>query len=155
MAKIGAGTSDEAANNFKNFLTNLFALDTQKRFADQGINISESLMRQKAEGISPIEGMMNVIQWSLEKKGPEAVKQFKAAMALKDDAARDQVLQALQKNFGLGELFADMQVMAFVRPMLANIWTSAAPSVQKPLNQPITMCWALITPSASNPLLKR
>lgn len=54
-------------------------------------------------------------------KGPEAVKQFKAAMALKDDAARDRALQALQKNFGLGELFADMQVMAFVRPMLANM----------------------------------
>ncbi|HDW3810953.1 TPA: phage tail tape measure protein [Klebsiella pneumoniae] len=121
VAKIGAGTSDEAANNFKNFLTKLFAPDTQKRFADQGINLSESLMRQKAEGISPIEGMMNVIQWSLEQKGPEAVKQFKAAMALKDDAARDQALQALQKNFGLGELFADMQVMAFVRPMLANM----------------------------------
>ena len=25
------------------------------------------------------------------------------------------------KNFGLGEMFADMQVMAFVRPMLSNM----------------------------------
>lgn len=121
VAKIGAGTPDEAANNFKNFLTKMFAPDTQKHFADQGINLQQSLMRQKAAGISPIEGMMNTIQWSLAQKGPEAVKQFKAAMALKDDAARDRALQALQKNFGLGELFADMQVMAFVRPMLANM----------------------------------
>lgn len=121
VAKIGAGTPDEAANNFKNFLTQMFAPDTQKHFADQGINLQQSLMRQKAAGISPIEGMMNTIQWSLAQKGPEAVKQFKAAMALKDDAARDRALQALQKNFGLGALFADMQVMAFVRPMLANM----------------------------------
>ncbi|MDK6877364.1 phage tail tape measure protein, partial [Escherichia coli] len=30
-------------------------------------------------------------------------------------------LQALAKNFGLGDMFADMQVMAFIRPMLANM----------------------------------
>ncbi|HDL6503784.1 TPA: phage tail tape measure protein, partial [Escherichia coli] len=43
------------------------------------------------------------------------------AMKIKNDTARDEALQALAKNFGLGDMFADMQVMAFIRPMLANM----------------------------------
>ncbi len=42
-------------------------------------------------------------------------------MKIKNDTARDEALQALAKNFGLGDMFADMQVMAFIRPMLANM----------------------------------
>ncbi|WP_032116656.1 phage tail tape measure protein [Candidatus Arsenophonus nilaparvatae] len=121
IARMGAGTSDEAANNLKNFLEKVFAPETQKRFADVGIDIEKSLMQQKVHGISPIEGMMNTLQSYLAQKSPEALAQFKSAMALQDDTARDKALLALQQNFGLGELFADMQVMAFVRPMLANM----------------------------------
>ncbi len=121
VAKMGAGSTDKAANNFNNFLEKLTAPETQKRFADVGIDIEKSLMQQKAHGISPIEGMMNTLQRYLAQKSPEALAQFKSAMALQDDTARDKALLALQQNFGLGELFADMQVMAFVRPMLANM----------------------------------
>ncbi|WP_339053497.1 phage tail tape measure protein [Arsenophonus endosymbiont of Crataerina pallida] len=121
VAKIGAGSSDKAANNFNNFLEKLYAPETRKRFADVHIDIEKSLMQQKAYGISPIEGMMNTLQTYLARKSPQALAQFKSAMALQDDKARDKALLALQQNFGLGELFADMQVMAFVRPMLANM----------------------------------
>ncbi|MGG2140519.1 phage tail tape measure protein [Symbiopectobacterium sp. RP] len=121
VAKIGAGSSDKAANNFNNFLEKLYAPETKKRFADVHIDIEKSLMQQKAYGISPIEGMMNTLQTYLAQKSPQALAQFKSAMALQDNKARDKALLALQQNFGLGELFADMQVMAFVRPMLANM----------------------------------
>ncbi|WP_339053174.1 phage tail tape measure protein [Arsenophonus endosymbiont of Crataerina pallida] len=121
VAKMGAGSTDKAANNFNNFLEKLYAPETQKRFGDVGIDIEKSLMQQKAHGISPIEGMMNTLQRYLAQKSPEALAQFKSAMALQDDTAHDKALLALQQNFGLGELFADMQVMAFVRPMLANM----------------------------------
>lgn len=121
VAKIGAGSSDKAANNFNNFLEKLYAPETKKRFADVHIDIEKSLMQQKAYGISPIEGMMNTLQTYLAQKSPQALAQFKSAMALQDDKARDKALLALQQNFGLGELFADMQVMVFVRPMLANM----------------------------------
>lgn len=123
VARIGAGSSDEAANNLKNFVSKIFAPDTQKRFADAGIDIKGSLMQQQAKGISPIEGMMNTVKYYLDQKGPEATAQFKAAMQIKDDKARDAALQSLANNFQLGELFSDMQVMAFVRPMLANMDT--------------------------------
>lgn len=121
VAKIGAGSTDKAATNFNNFLEKLYASDTKKRFGDVNIDIEKSLMQQKAHGISPIEGMMNTLQTYLAQKSPEALAQFKSAMALQDKTARDKALLALQQNFGLGELFADMQVMAFVRPMLANM----------------------------------
>lgn len=34
IARIGSGSSDEAGNNLRNFLTKIFARDTQKQFAD-------------------------------------------------------------------------------------------------------------------------
>ena len=121
IAKIGAGSTDEAANNFKNFLTKIFARDTQKQFADLGIDLQGSVASYKAAGISPIEGMLSVIERYLNAKSPEALAGFKSAMKIKNDTARDEALQALAKNFGLGDMFADMQVMAFIRPMLANM----------------------------------
>ena len=121
IAKIGACSTDEAANNFKNFLTKIFARDTQKQFADLGIDLQGSIASYKAAGISPIEGMLSVIERYLNAKSPEALAGFKSAMKIKNDTARDEALQALAKNFGLGDMFADMQVMAFIRPMLANM----------------------------------
>ncbi|HCO8543043.1 TPA: phage tail tape measure protein [Escherichia coli] len=121
IAKIGAGSTDEAANNFKNFLTKIFARDTQKQFADLGIDLQASLESYKSAGISPIEGMMSIIERYLNTKSPEALAGFKSAMKIENDTARDEALQALAKNFGLGEMFADQQVMAFIRPMLANM----------------------------------
>ncbi|HBB6485129.1 TPA: phage tail tape measure protein, partial [Escherichia coli] len=121
IAKIGAGSTDEAANNFKNFLTKIFVRDTQKQFADLGIDLQGSIASYKAAGISPIEGMLSVIERYLNAKSPEALAGFKSAMKIKNDTARDEALQALAKNFGLGDMFADMQVMAFIRPMLANM----------------------------------
>ncbi|MDG6614226.1 phage tail tape measure protein, partial [Staphylococcus aureus] len=52
IAKIGAGSTDEAANNFKNFLTKIFARDTQKQFTDLGIDLQASLESYKSAGIS-------------------------------------------------------------------------------------------------------
>ena len=121
IAKIGAGSTDEAANNFKNFLTKIFARDTQKQFADLGIDLQGSIASYKAAGISPIEGMLSVIERYLNAKSPDALAGFKSAMKIKNDTARDEALQALAKNFGLGDMFADMQVMAFIRPILANM----------------------------------
>ncbi|HFB2131677.1 TPA: phage tail tape measure protein, partial [Escherichia coli] len=70
IAKIGAGSTDEAANNFKNFLTKIFARDTQKQFADLGIDLQGSIASYKAAGISPIEGMLSVIERYLNAKSP-------------------------------------------------------------------------------------
>lgn len=120
IARMGTSNSDEAANNFKNYLSKIFAPDTQQRFKNVGIDLNASLMDQKAKGISPIEGMANVVEHYLKKQSPQAVAKFKAALQIDDNDQRDAALRALQDNFGLGELFTDRQVMDYLRPMLAN-----------------------------------
>ena len=65
--------------------------------------------------------MLDVTQRYLNATSPKALAGFKSAMQIQDNKARDEALQSLAKNFGLGEMFTDMQVMAFVRPMLANM----------------------------------
>mgnify|MGYP000568025601 CR=1 FL=1 len=72
IARIGAGSSDEAGNNFRNFLTKIFARDTQKQFADIGIDLQGSLMAYKSAGVSPIEGMISVMGRYLEPKAGSA-----------------------------------------------------------------------------------
>ncbi|MFU1925252.1 phage tail tape measure protein, partial [Klebsiella pneumoniae] len=42
------------------------------------------------------------------------------ALKIKDDQERDIALQRLDEAYKLGELFRDQQVMAALRPLLAN-----------------------------------
>lgn len=92
IAKKGAGSTDEAANNYKNFLAKLAAPDTIKRFNDAGINLKSVLTKAMARGENPIEVMLELLQ----KKTNGNV-------------------------FAMGELFGDQQVLSFIKPMLANM----------------------------------
>ncbi|MDO1871451.1 phage tail tape measure protein, partial [Escherichia coli] len=83
-------------------LTKIFARDTQQQFADLGIDLQGSMASYKAAGISPIEGMLCVIERYLNAKSPAELAGIKSAMKIKNDTARDVALQALAKNFGLG-----------------------------------------------------
>lgn len=121
VAEIGAGSNDEAANNFKNFLSKITAPDTLKDFSNAGIDLQQNLMELRAKGLSPVQGMLQLITDYMGSKGPEALAQFKAAMNLQDDGARDAALSQLSSAYGLGELFQDQQTMAFIRPAIANL----------------------------------
>lgn len=121
VARMGAGSSDEAANNYKNFLTKITAPDTIKAFADAGIDLKSSLDMQVAKGRSPVDAALYSIQEHLGGRTGEAAAKYKAALEIKDDGARTEALAALDKSFKLGELFRDQQVAAFLRPALANL----------------------------------
>lgn len=120
IARRGAGSNDEAANNFKNFLSKLTAKDTLKSFADSGINLQESMHNLVGKGLTPVQAMLEVITQYVGSKAPEAAGEFQQAMALKDDAERQTALDRLNEAYKLGELFADQQVLSFIRPALAN-----------------------------------
>ncbi|EOE2606602.1 phage tail tape measure protein [Pseudomonas aeruginosa] len=121
VAEIGAGSTDEAANNLRNFLSKITSQDTLKDFKGAGIDLQSSLMELRAKGLSPVQGMLQLITDYMGSKGPEALAQFKAAMNLQDDGARDAALSQLSSAYGLGELFQDQQTMAFIRPAIANL----------------------------------
>lgn len=120
VARMGAGNNDEAANNYKNFLSKLSSPDTIKAFGDAGIDLKESMRNMTAEGLSPVKSMINIVGTYLGKAGPEAAAKYKAALDIKDATERDMALQRLDEAYKLGELFRDQQVLAFLRPALAN-----------------------------------
>ena len=92
IALKGAGSPDQAANNMANFLGKLTSPDTVKKFKKMGINLQAEMTKATKAGVSPFEHMLEVIQ-----------------KATKGD------------QFKLGKLFADKQVLDFLKPMLANM----------------------------------
>jgi len=101
VATLGAGlqiamkgTSDPAtaANNFQNFLTKLTSPETLKRFGDAGVDLKDVFNEAIASGENPVERIIRVTE------GMTGGDPFK-----------------------MGELFGDMQVLAFIRPMLDNM----------------------------------
>lgn len=92
IAMKGAGDESTAANNMQNFLSKLSSPETVKRFADMGIDIKAEFEKAEKEGVSVFEHMLKVIN---------------------DVTGGDQ--------FKMGELFGDQQVLAFLRPMMANM----------------------------------
>ena len=121
IARKGAGSNDEAANNFRNFLQKLFSQDTKKDFEKAGIDIEQSLKKLREKGLTPVQGMLEIITEYMGKKSPEAAAQFQNAMTVKDDKERELALQRISEAYKLGELFQDMQAMNFIRPAIANM----------------------------------
>lgn len=120
VARMGAGSNDEAANNFRNFLGKITAPDTLKDFAKAGIDLKGSLQNLVSKGMTPTQAMLEVIGNYMTTKGPEAAQEFKRVMSVKDDAERQAAMDRLNEAHKLGELFQDMQAMNFIRPAIQN-----------------------------------
>ncbi|MFN3450350.1 MAG: phage tail tape measure protein, partial [Roseococcus sp.] len=89
IALRGAGDASEAANNLQNFLAKLAAPEVQNNFKKFGIDLPRLLKRARDEGLDPFLVTLKAIQKATG--GDE---------------------------FKLGELFGDMQVQNFIKPML-------------------------------------
>ncbi|MGF6098900.1 phage tail tape measure protein [Pseudomonas sp. 18175] len=126
IARMGAGSSDEAANNYKNFLSKLNSPDTIKAFEDAGIDLQASMRSGVASGLSPEKSMLNIVTHYLGNKGPEAAEKYKKALEITDDVERENAIQRLDEAYKLGRLFRDQQAMGYLRPALANQGEKAA-----------------------------
>lgn len=91
IAKRGAGSADEAANNYQNFLQKLSSGTTEKNAQDMGFSIRDTMLKAKKEGLDPVEA---------------------AVAKIKDMTGGDQ--------FKLAELFPDQQAQNFLRPAIQN-----------------------------------
>jgi TP901 family phage tail tape measure protein len=120
IARKGAGSNDEAANNFKNFLSKMTSEDTLKSFKDAGIDLQDAMKNMVGKGLTPMQAMLNIITDYMGTKGPKAAGEFQKVMGLKDDKERETALARLNESYKLGELFADQQTLAFIRPAIAN-----------------------------------
>jgi TP901 family phage tail tape measure protein len=120
IARRGAGSNDEAANNFKNFLSKLTAPETLKAFEKAGIDLKTSMKNLVGEGFSPAESMIKILTSHLGTKAPAAAAEYQKALSITDEQERQTALSRLDEAYKLGELFADQQVLSFIRPALVN-----------------------------------
>ncbi|MBN9438988.1 phage tail tape measure protein [Bosea sp. (in: a-proteobacteria)] len=125
-AMLGTDDPSQAANNLKNFLTKINAPEAIKKFEKElKVDVVGVMTDASAKGINPVEA---VIQKMTDKmKVPKAeidkiLKQAgKSGMSDKDQekAVRGRIEQLIQGS-KVGKIFADMQVLDFLIPMLLN-----------------------------------
>lgn len=111
-----AGSSDEAANNFKNWMEKIGAGDVVKAYKDAGIDYQASLNTGLQKGMNVIEASMGLAMQYVEATVPAKAKKIKDAQSKIDKQADPEkakaALEALEKTLRTGDLFADMQVKA-------------------------------------------
>lgn len=91
IARKGAGDPTEAANNLKNFMAKVQAPETLKKAQKLGLDLNKVIVDAQKQGKNPFEAAVSAI---MKTTGGDQKK--------------------------LGELFGDMQVQNFLRPMIQN-----------------------------------
>ncbi|KMN37544.1 hypothetical protein VI26_03265 [Chromobacterium sp. LK1] len=131
IARRTAGSNDEAANNFKNFLAKLTSPDTQQDFAKIGVNLQGSLINIAKQGFDPVEGAVGIIMEKMRTASPQAAAELEKLSAelssIKDPAERAAemerrrtMIEALGNRAGLSSMFQDMQAMSYLLAEVQN-----------------------------------
>ncbi|WJO23226.1 phage tail tape measure protein [Pseudomonas soli] len=119
-----AGSADEAANNFKNWIEKIGAGDIQKNYAKAGIDYQKSLNTGLQKGMNVIEASMGLAMQYVEKTDPKKAQAMKDAQANIDKEANPEKvkasLEALERSLRTGDVFADMQVKAALTAYAQN-----------------------------------
>lgn len=119
-----AGSSDEAANNFKNWMEKIGAGDIQKNYEKVGIDYQKSLNTGLQKGMNVFEASMGLAVQYVEKTDPKKAQQLKEAQAKIDKEVDPEkataALEALEKSLRTGDVFADMQVKAALTAYAQN-----------------------------------
>jgi len=131
IAMKTAGSTDEAANNFRNFLSKLTSPDTAKDFEKLGIDLQGSMLRMARQGLDPIEGAVGVIMDKMRQQSPAVAAELQALSkelsSIQDPARRAAelerrraMIESLGQQAGLGQMFQDMQAMSYLMAELQN-----------------------------------
>lgn len=119
-----AGSSDEAANNFKNWMEKIGSGDVVKAYKDVGIDYQASLNTGLQRGMNVIESSMALAMKYVEATDPAKANKMKEAQANIDKEVDPEkakaALEALEKTLRTGDLFADMQVKAALTAYAQN-----------------------------------
>ena len=119
-----AGSSDEAANNLKNWMEKIGSGDVVKAYKDAGIDYNASLNTGIQDGMSTLESSFALAQRYVEATNPEQAKKMAEATAKiskeTDPAKAQAMLDSLEKALRTGDIFADMQVKAALTAYAAN-----------------------------------
>ncbi|EPA95452.1 putative pyocin R2 PP, tail length determination protein [Pseudomonas sp. G5(2012)] len=119
-----AGSSDEAANNLKNWMEKIGSGDVVKAYKDAGIDYQGSLNTGIQKGMSALESSMALALKYVVATDPAKAKKMKDAQAGIDKEVDPEkaraALDALEKTLRTGDIFADMQVKAALTAYAQN-----------------------------------
>ncbi|WP_082481248.1 phage tail tape measure protein [Pseudomonas sp. Leaf127] len=119
-----AGSSDEAANNLKNWMGKIGASDTVDAYKKVGIDYEKSMQTGLQNKKSTLESSFALAQEYVQKTDPKKDKQMAEAMAKinkeTDPAKARAQIEALNDSLKTGNIFADMQVKAALQAYTQN-----------------------------------
>ena len=119
-----AGSSDEAANNLKNWMEKIGSTDVVKAYKDAGIDYQGSLNTGLQNGMSTLESSFALAQKYVEATDPKKAQAMSQAMAKiskeADPAKAKEMMSSLEQAMRTGDLFSDMQVKAALTAYMQN-----------------------------------
>jgi len=120
IAMIGTADPGQAATNLNNFLTKINAPEAIKKFEKElKVDITGVMTDATAKGINPIEAVIGKLVSKLKAPQVEIDKIMKKAGAT--DKQREEQIKTLLAGTNVGKLYADMQVLGFILPMMQNL----------------------------------
>lgn len=126
IAMLGTDSPSEAANNLKNFLTKINAPEAIKKFEKElKVDVTGVMTDATAKGINPIEAVIQKMTDKMKVPKAEIDKILKQAgkSGMSDKEQEKVVRQRIEQLIAgtkVGKLYADMQVLDFLIPMLLN-----------------------------------
>ncbi|WP_460138263.1 phage tail tape measure protein [Pseudomonas sp. S2_A10] len=119
-----AGSSDEAANNLKNWMGKIGSTDTVKAYEKAGIDYQGSMQTGLQNGMSTLETSMALAQKYIQATDPaRAAKMAEATAKISEQADPEKakaMMASLEESLRTGDLFADMQVKAALSAYMQN-----------------------------------
>ncbi|KAG8154148.1 phage tail tape measure protein [Burkholderia catarinensis] len=119
-----AGSSDEAANNLKNWFSKIGSGETERNYAKAGVDYQAKMREAIGKGWSTLEASFVLARAYIERVDPAkakqlatAAKQFNSEM---DPAKRQTQMAAFAETMKTGDLFNDMQVKAALTAYMQN-----------------------------------
>ncbi|WP_262136080.1 phage tail tape measure protein [Pseudomonas sp. Marseille-Q5117] len=119
-----AGSSDEAANNLKNWMGKIGSTDTVKAYEKAGIDYKGSMQTGLQNGLSTLETSMSLAQKYIQATDPKraaAMAEATSKISKEADPEKAKAMMAsLEESLRTGDLFADMQVKAALSAYMQN-----------------------------------
>ncbi|MDG6400636.1 phage tail tape measure protein [Pseudomonas quasicaspiana] len=119
-----AGSSDEAANNLKNWMEKIGSGDVVKAYKDAGIDYQKSMRGGMQNGMSTLEASFGLAQKYVEATDPKKAAEMAKAMSKiskeADPTKAKAMMNAFEESMRTGDLFADMQVKAALTAYMQN-----------------------------------
>jgi TP901 family phage tail tape measure protein len=119
-----AGSSDEAANNLKNWMGKIGSTDTVQAYKKAGIDYKGSMQTGLQNGMSTLETSMALAQKYIQATDPKraaAMAEATSKISKEADPEKAKAMMAsLEESLKTGDLFADMQVKAALSAYMQN-----------------------------------